>query len=255
MWRLNVLMFLIVVRCAVALPQSQPTSGQLEKITARGRMLAEYLAASKNAVDAVKARDPKSPPPLPICEKVEAAWTCVFGRFDSELKAFLIDYEATSAAGSVEFQVKQNDPPMSDKTDFYDGARAVRTAAESFKATKPQRPYVFAVLPAESKQWYVYLIPAQTRPGVYPLGGDVRYLISTDGSKIIETRQLHKTIIENQPAANTVAGFHTHVLSDTPEDTDVLFVLTRKPSMQEYIATPKQTYLVEKDGTITLKKR
>jgi len=70
---------------------------------------------------------------------------------------------------------------------------------------------------------------------------------------------MHKSIIEN-PApdngAKTVAGVHTHVLTDVPEDSDVFHVLTGKPSVPEYIMTSKKGgYLVREDGTIIPWKR
>ena len=65
---------------------------------------------------------------------------------------------------------------------------------------------------------------------------------------------MHKTIIEiespKDDAQQQVAGIHTHILADTPEDTDVFHVLTRKPSVPELIATEKSVFVVEKDGTI-----
>ena len=72
---------------------------------------------------------------------------------------------------------------------------------------------------------------------------------------IIEKRQLHKAIIENRgqlPNGSTLAaGVHTHVLSDVPEDTDVFYVLTRKPSIPEMIGTSnKKLYEISPDGTI-----
>lgn len=100
------------------------------------------------------------------------------------------------------------------------------------------------------------MVPAQTKTGIYPLGGDVRYLITADGNAIVEKRQLHKTILENDPSSASkgstpVAGFHTHVLSDVPEDTDVFYVLTRQPAQPEYIGTMnKKLYVISVDGTI-----
>jgi hypothetical protein len=57
-----------------------------------------------------------------------------------------------------------------------------------------QRPYNVAVLPAEKGQFWAYLVPAPTRAGVWPLGGDIRYLISADGTKIVSKRQLQRTV-------------------------------------------------------------
>src|SRR5439155_24775462 len=53
-------------------------------------------------------------------------------------------------------------------------------------------PYNVAVLPARAEQLYVYLYPAQTGARLYPLGGDVRYLVDADGTKLLEKRQMHK---------------------------------------------------------------
>jgi len=113
-----------------------------------------------------------------------------------------------------------------------------------------------AVLPAPSDQLYVYVLPAQTKAGIYPLGGDVRYLMTSDGGAIAEKRQLHKSILEIPPSSipkgsTPAGGVHTHVLSDVPEDTDVFHVLTRQPAQPEFIGTRnKKFYEISVDGTI-----
>jgi len=120
------------------------------------------------------------------------------------------------------------------------------------------RPYNIAVLPAEGGSLYVYLYPAQVKDGVYPLGADVRYRIEPAGTKIVEKRQMHKSIIESVAARTDVkveSGYHTHVLSDVPEDTDVLLVLTRQPRVPEVVVTPTYTYTIGIDGNITAEDR
>jgi hypothetical protein len=120
------------------------------------------------------------------------------------------------------------------------------------------RPYNIAVLPAEREGMYVYLYPAQVKAGVYPLGADVRYRVSPDGTKIIEKRQMHKTIIESVPARTDMTvkvGYHTHVLSDLPEDTDVLLVLTRKPRVPEIVVTRAYMFTIEVNGKISVADR
>ncbi|MGH9529561.1 MAG: hypothetical protein ACRD2S_06530 [Terriglobales bacterium] len=67
----------------------------------------------------------------------------------------------------------------------------------------------------------------------------MRYRVSPDGMKVLEKRQMHKGIIEYAPPRSPGAaagGYHTHVLSDLPEDTDVLLVLTRRPRIPEFVA-------------------
>jgi hypothetical protein len=101
---------------------------------------------------------------------------------------------------------------------------------------------------------YVYLYPAQVKADVYPLGADVRYRLSPDGTKIIEKRQMHKTILEYASAGSletVAAGYHTHVLSDLPEDTDVMLVLTRQPRVPETVGTRAYIFTIDVNGNIT----
>jgi hypothetical protein len=82
------------------------------------------------------------------------------------------------------------------------------------------------------------------------LGGDVRYTVSTDGTHIVEKRQLHKTVLDTQFKPGAVAGVHSHALTDVPEDTDVLYVLNRKPSLPEYVGAGDRTFVIHPDGAI-----
>ena len=47
-----------------------------------------------------------------------------------------------------------------------------------------------------------------------------------------------------------MGGFHTHVLTSMPEDTDVLAVLSREPKVPEHIACDPFMYFLDVDGTI-----
>lgn len=151
--------------------------------------------------------------------------------------------------------MKKYVPPQNDVAFYFSAVRALETSLQNFQAEK--RPYNTYVLPSNSNKLYVYVLPAQTTADVYPLSGDVRYLISSDGSTILETRRLHKTILEiknSNKSVRTAGGYHTHVLSDVPEDTDVFHVLRRKPPVPEFIGTNSGTYIVQVDGTIKREK-
>ena len=118
-----------------------------------------------------------------------------------------------------------------------------------------RRPYNVAILPAEKGRFWVYLFPPPTKPDVWPLGGDVRYLMSPDGTKIHRrSGSCTRSVIENDPPKDKdqqqVAGIHTHVLDETPEDTDVFHVLSRKPAVPEMILTKQFVFQVDPDGAI-----
>lgn len=247
--KLSVFIILLCVSVTSAQRSSPASKAELAEITERGRQLAAYDVAAWYSTDAVFAMKPaEGTLARYVAKKTDSGWTVAYGRFNEKQDKFLIVYEATQGAIPKEFKTKKFDPPKEDAGFYFFAARAIESSLAAFKGE--DRPYNVAVLPTKSNQMYVYIVPAQTEQDVFPLGGDVRYLISSDGSKIIEKRQLHKAIIEFKTSNNMEAGYHVAVLDDVPEDTDVFHVLSRRPSVPQLIATKKYVYRVEVDGTI-----
>lgn len=257
----SMFLWLGLLQVASSLPGQRsplPTEAGLMEITERGRMLAEYDAAAWHSTDAVMALKPEGGKlGRYVARKVDAKWVVVYGRLNEARDKFLIAYEAKTAETPEQFNVKKYDPPQEDSGFYLSAARAIESALSVFAGQK--RPYNAAVLPARSDLLYVYVYPATREADVYLFGGDVRYLVSADGSTILETRQLHKSIIEfRDPFKSGQAkegdkpemGYHNHLLDDVPEDTDVFYVMTRKLSVPEMIITWKYTYMVRPDGTI-----
>src|SRR5262249_48723214 len=156
---------------AVWAQQVKPlTDSELAPITARGRLLAEYDAASWHASDAVIALKPaEGTVARYIARKTDAGGVVAFGRFSEAKDAFLIVYEATQKGSLKEFSVKTNDPPQKDTGFFYFAAQGMQISLENSHFEK--RPYNVYILPLDSGQFYVYVLPAQTVANVYPLGG------------------------------------------------------------------------------------
>jgi len=235
-----------------------PSDSDLTAISARGRLLYEYDEAAWHASDAVMAMNPaKELLGNYIAHKTDGRWVVAFGHLNETHDAFLIAVVATQSASPQVFTGKRLDPPLSDTGFLLAGAKAIGLAEHHFEGAN--RPYNAAVLPAQDGQLYVYVVPSGTDADPYPLGADTRFLISADGGTIVENRRLHKGLIPNGgpvPAGATIAaGTHSHVLSDLPEDTDVFHVLTRRPSIPEYIATETAIYAVNTDGTIKIVQR
>jgi hypothetical protein len=231
-----------------------PTLADLQAITARGKMLSEYDIAAWHATDVIQDMKPeKGSTRYYIAKKTDAGWVVVFGRLNDAHDKFLIVYEATQGTKPEFFTAKKFDPPA-ESTDFYlYSAKAFDAALKDLGPVS--RPYNAYAIPSENGQLYVYLLPAQTKNDIYPLGGDVRYTFSVDGTTMLEKRRMHKSILEFTMNKTTVGGSHTHVLSLSPEDSDVFYVLTRKPSIPEYVGTlDKKIYVIQPDGTIALGK-
>lgn len=241
---------LVLCTPSVSAQKSNPLSdSELAAISARGRTLAEYHSPSWHATDAVKALNPaRGVVGRCIARKTDAGWVGVFGRLNETKDAFLIVYEASQGSSPREFTVKTYDPPQKDAGFFSVAANAIEISLQNSHLER--RPYNTYILSLDSGQLYVYVLPALA--DVYPLGGDARFLVSADGSNIIETRQLHKTILEVKHSAPSgtkpAGGFHTHVLTDTPEDTDVFHVLRQTPPLPEFVGTKSGNYMIETDG-------
>ena len=239
------------------------TETELSAITERGRALAEYDQAVWHATDAVQMANPKTAEGQHyIAKRENGKWIVAFGVLNADRSKFLVGYEAEQLAKPKEFSVKKNDPAREDVGFYLFAARAMELASAEFgKVNRPYNAAVFPVTGADAKEQqgllYVYFYPAQTKAGTYPLGGDARFQVSADGMKVIEKRQMHKTVLDVAPVKGKkmVAGYHSHVLSDVPEDTDVLHVLQQDPPVPEMIATPHFMYEVASDGTIRIKKQ
>jgi len=244
---------LIFTALSIYAQRTKPGSPtELAEITQRGKALAEYDVAAWHSTDAVMALSPKEGSITGyVARKIGNTWIVVYGYLNEKKDKYLITYQATQQASPIEFKVQTFDKPKEDTEYFLIAARAIETAKAIFSPAET-RPYNAAVLPGNDGRFIVYFVPAQTQNGIFPLGGDVRYTVSNDGTKILETRRLHKSIIEFQvpQGEKPITGYHTAVLDDIPEDTDVFHVLAREPRVPELVVTEKFVYRIAIDGTI-----
>lgn len=229
-----------------------PSASELEAISARGRALSEYDAAAWHATDAVLALKPaRGEIEGFIGRKTDAGWTVAFGHFNQARTVYLITYEAQQGSTLTDFKAKKYEPPQ-ENSDFYLWAAKAQELVrpEFMRDIKPERRYNLATLRAPEGEWYVYALPAQTDARVLPYGGDIRYTVSADGAKITGKRQMHQSVIEEKLMELPQFGFHTHILSDTPEDSDIFYALTRKASEGEWVATGKYIYEIKPGGAL-----
>jgi hypothetical protein len=234
---------------------------ELDAISARGRLLAEYDQAAWHGTDAVLALRPDQSlvGGYLARRRADGLWEVVFGKLDAQANAFLIAYRAVQrSAGDTSYMATALSPRESDTEWYARAARALDAARGAFGPAN--RPYNAMVVPASDEgDWFVYVVPAPTQPGVYPLGGDARYRVSRDGRTMVAHRRLHNTVLEvaapRKQGAKVEAGWHTAVLDDRPEDTDVFHVLSREPRVPEYIGSRSYYFRVDVDGRITAYKQ
>jgi hypothetical protein len=216
-------------------------------ITARGRALFSYDKAAWHGTDSIFALKPDTKGLAHyICTQSPSGWVVIFPQWNETHDQLLAIYEAREKAGK--FAARKLPKPVPVDADVVSKERALELAIGDFPA--PNRPYNIAILPGPGGQFYVYLYPGQTKENAWPIGGDVRYTISADGKTIVEKRRLHNSLQDMEVRARQLGGYHTHAITDVPEDTDVFYVLNRKPSMPEFVGTAKQMFVIDKDGNI-----
>jgi hypothetical protein len=245
---------ILLLTAAEAKALDKPSDAELAAISGRGDLLAEYDTAAWQATDAARAAHSiDGQKGRYIARKTKAGWVVDFGRLNETEGKFLVACEAVQVGSPAQFEVSSFNPMREDTGWNLAAAKGIEAAMRDFRGAS--RPYNIAVFPAESEGMYVYLYPAQVKAGVYPLGADVRYRVSPGGAKIIEKRQMHKNIIEYVPASapgKVQGGYHTHILSNLPEDTDVFLVLTRSPRVPETVVAGGHMFTIDVNGKITV---
>ena len=189
--------------------------------------------------------------------KSGADWIVHFGDLSAARDTFYTFFVAHKRAGDSAFVPERTPSATPDVADLLHRARALATARVAFGPVK--RRYNHSVIPGTNGEWLVYLYPAQTVTTRWPLGGDERFRISADGSRILERHRMHNAIIETPVGSHrdsagreSATYFHTAVLDDRPEDSDVFAVLSRNPRRPEVVLTENYVYIVGIDGTIPL---
>ncbi len=233
-----------------------PTREELNAISVRGLMLAAYDRAAWDAGDAIMA---VSPDPREIQQYLvvfRPGWPVYFGTLSPARDTFYVYYEAVKRGSDSMYTVSHLPVRDADTGQRLYEVRALTTARAAFG--RVTRPYNYAVIPTGTGEWWVYAYPAQTSNNFWPLGGDERFRLSTDGHHILERHRMHVGILEvplgdvKGPPGYVREGYlHTDVVDNRPEDTDVFGVMARKPRDVERVVTKHWEYLIHTDGRIT----
>ena len=240
--------------------QNVATQQQLDEISARGRALAGYQRAAWTASMQLLATNPD---PWQVQRYVayhaDSGWVVAFGRLNTERDTFYVSHIAIPATVNGQrvdstFELQTFAEPGPDTDFLVRGARAMDLATMTLGVTA--RAYTAAAIPNAQGEWLVYLTPSADAANVWPLGDDVRYRVSADGRRILETHRMHVGMMEaNRGAASgdarLVAKGSGKALRDLPEDSDVFHVLMNRPAAAEVVVTPRHRYRVDVDGLIT----
>ena len=239
-----------------------PSQKQLDEVSERGRALAGYQHAAWTASAQLLAT---SPDPWKaqryVAYHADSGWVVAFGRLNTDRDTFYVSHIAVPAAVDGRrvdslFEFHTFAEPGPDVDFLVRAARAIDLAVITHGMTR--RPYSAAAIPNDTGEWLVYMTPSADAANRWPLGDDVRYRISADGMRVLDTHRLHDGIVEADRRAGVsdpsrlVARKGPKPLRDLPEDTDVFHVLMGRPATPEIVATRRFRYEIGVDGAIRL---
>ena len=251
----------LTVALAVALPlfaaaqaSSVPSDTLLSGITMRGRLLAAYDQAAWHATDALLALHPDSETAraaniMIALKRPDTTWTVLFGRLTPASDTFYLVFDASPTARPDSFVIHNHLPPTPEVALERPAAVALQVARSDFGVQ--QRPYNSYVLPRFDGAFWVYFLPAQTDAAAFLHGSDVRYLISADGTRIVDKHPMHRALLNLAVPDSVEGGWHTVLEDDVPQDSDVFLVLARHPRKPELVGTAHYVYTIALDGSIT----
>ena len=237
---------------AAAQAQAAPADSVLAAITARGWELVRYDIAAWHGGDALEALKPDMREINASFARVgpRGKWEVVYGRLTEKKDTFFVTYRAVQFGPDSQFAATRVAVPEPDIAAQREMALDFQIAQQDFGPVT--RPYNAAILPAPAGGFWVYLLPAQTDPRNFPLGGDVRYWI-VNGAIVAKVR-FHTAILDRPTPTpgggqQLVAMMHTS-FDSLPSETDVFVVLRRVPKLPEVVATKNFNYQIAVDGTI-----
>ena len=238
--------------------QGAAAQTQLDEISVRGRALAGYQRAALFASTQLMATNP-DPGRVQryVAYHADSGWVVAFGRLNSTRDTFYVSHIAIPAAINGQrvdslFEFKTFSGSAPDADFLVRAARAMDVGVMTLGVTI--RAYSAAALPAENGDWWVYLTPAADVASVWPFGDDVRYRISADGERVLETHRMHVGMVEDVVArkegSRLAVSWHRASVRDLPEDSDVFHVVARRPPLPEVVVTRHHRYVVSVDGSI-----
>lgn len=220
----------------------------IARIEKRGAQIADYERAVIKAKDLLLARNPdKKKAKIYIAINDDEGWTVYFGEILRDKNQFKVASTYSCPSRSFEKMEAGQNIKFKSKT-ILQLAKAVKLTLQSIKAEFSE--YNVKVFREKNGLITVYLTPKNENPNVILIGGDVKLSVSSDGTEILRTTMLHKSVLEIPFPGEDSRTFHTHVLSDLPTETDVALILLNPQFAPHLIIGQKWMSEIDANGKI-----
>lgn len=235
--------------------EKEPFAEEIARIEKRAELIAGYERASILSSDYLMGRQvDTNGVETWVALFEERMWVVYYGKLSKKEKQFKSVYVVAIPHGKSK-EVTMASPRKTSK-DLLTFARAIKIAANEI--TEPQVPrYNPSVFREIDGTITVYFLPGNTQEGIVLIGGEYKVSVSSDGKRVLNSRKVHNSILRMQehpadPDDKPAGGYHTHVLGDLPEETEVA-VLRLHPTLAPHIIVgEKWTFGVDKEGKVFL---
>jgi hypothetical protein len=257
MSRLLIPLLVVLTALPTAAQPAAPDAQALLEVERLGQALYAYdraIAVAETAVLALaEVEDPSELIALGrfVAVPTEDGWSVAFGHYDEEVDDFIVAIQATVNPGFAVTHVEILDHPEARGSAYRDAARGIRAAVERFEFRGGA--YHFAVAPTGEGDLFVYVLPAQTEPGHYPLGGDARYRFDPASRTITEEVVLHESLqmMVSEVDGELVSGTFSLALNRLlPAETAVFLAMHRQPAIPHYVLAGDWVFAIDPNGLI-----
>lgn len=252
----NIVVFIIVILVCTNNIFGQEEDLVLRNIESLGKNIYEYDKACWVATDLLKANHPDtSLLGNFIARKENNLWKVGFGKLAQDESHFLLAYEVIINSSNKESNILTYTIPKIDTEFYYKASKAYYVTRNELGDA--QLPYNYCVIKKDNENLYVYFYPSQPSLEYYYLGGDIRFTYNSILNKITGQFKLHKSIIKmpysNKGNEEAVATFANAVLTTTPVETDILYVLSRNFKGDHYVGAGEWVYIIDASGVVKSK--
>lgn len=243
----------LLMRLDLFAKETTPTLAEIVRIEKRGKEIADYERATIRATDLLLASNPdRSTLGVYIAENKNKMWTVLFGKVLD--RRFHSAYYFSCPEGQFDKMQPGGEFKNLSKEIFY-FANALDIAIKKFAPKRKFPQYNPSVFREPDGTISVYLLPGNTEADIVLIGGDFKITVSEDASKVLKITELHKGYLR-APAKSSdgdiVAGFHTHILSDLPTETDVAMIILNPVLAPHYVTGKNWMSEIDANGKITI---
>jgi len=229
---------------------SLPSDSVIRQAEQEGRRIAAYDFAVRHATqELLGAGVEQNRISLYVARQEDGLWHVYFGSINVLSSEFRTAYEVVQKKpDGKKFSVHRKLDAEPADQELSRAATALITALAAFE---PQwERYETYVWLNSRGEWVTYFLPGPTVTGQWPIGADMRVLVSFDAKRVLQSVTFHANLTLVKPSRKeAIATHHRHLAGENPAPTDFAYVLINPQLAPMALVANGYTCTVRKNGT------